>query len=203
VSAALEFGLPGLGLQPGDHFCGFFFGRQERDELLLPFLEAGLRAGDKCICVVDSTEPSAVLMGIDGGIDTDGCVASEQLAVFRATEAYLRTGGFSPKDMIEFLDDSVSAATTDGKYDFVRTAGEASWALDGPPGADDLIEYESKLNTFSPQYRQAILCLYDLERFGGAMLVDLLRTHPKLLIGGLIIDNPHYLSPEEFLAARR
>jgi hypothetical protein len=35
------------------------------------------------------------------------------------------------------------------------------------------------------------------------MLVDLLRTHPKLLIGGLVIDNPHYLSPEEFLAARR
>jgi hypothetical protein len=35
------------------------------------------------------------------------------------------------------------------------------------------------------------------------MMVDLIKTHPKLLLGGLLIDNPHYLSPDEFRATRR
>ena len=34
------------------------------------------------------------------------------------------------------------------------------------------------------------------------MVVDLLRTHPKLLLGGLLLDNPNYMSPEEYRAAR-
>jgi hypothetical protein len=47
------------------------------------------------------------------------------------------------------------------------------------------------------------LCLYELDRFGGDVLVDVLKTHPKVLFGGMILDNPYYLAPDEFLAARR
>jgi hypothetical protein len=37
---------------------------------------------------------------------------------------------------------------------------------------------------------------------GGSTMVDLLRTHPRLLLGGMVIDNPHYLTPDEFRLAR-
>jgi hypothetical protein len=30
--------------------------------------------------------------------------------------------------------------------------------------------------------------------------VDLLKTHPRLLLGGMILDNPDYMTPEELLA---
>jgi hypothetical protein len=30
----------------------------------------------------------------------------------------------------------------------------------------------------------------------------MLKTHPKLLLGGMVLENPHYLSPDELLAAR-
>jgi hypothetical protein len=75
--------------------------------------------------------------------------------------------------------------------------------LRAPPGADEFIDYESELNNYVPEYPQAVLCLYDLALFGGSMLVDLLRTHPKLLLGSLIVENPHYLTPDEFRALRR
>jgi hypothetical protein len=32
--------------------------------------------------------------------------------------------------------------------------------------------------------------------------VDVLKTHPKVLIGGMVLDNPYYLEPDEFLAKR-
>ena len=45
------------------------------------------------------------------------------------------------------------------------------------------------------------MCMYDLDRFGVSMLVDVLTTHPRVLLGGMVLDNPHYLTPREYLAA--
>ena len=201
VAESVEFGLPGVTVQPGDHICGFFFGVEERDTVLLPFLRAGLRDGDKCMCIVDATEPATVLeqLGGDSQPEVDGEVP--QLEVLRATEAYLRTGAFSTSDMIAFLGDAVRDAS-DAGYDRMRLAGETTWLFRDPPGSEQFIEYESELNRFVPQHDQIVLCLYDLERFGGGMMVDLLRTHPRLLLGGMVIDNPHFLTPDEFRLAR-
>jgi hypothetical protein len=46
------------------------------------------------------------------------------------------------------------------------------------------------------------MCLYDLDRFGGQVLVDILKTHPRVLMGGTVLENLHYLEPDEFLASR-
>lgn len=50
----------GLQLSNGDHVCVFCRGG-ERDELLVPFLADGLSAGDRCLAVVDTSEPEEVL----------------------------------------------------------------------------------------------------------------------------------------------
>jgi hypothetical protein len=47
-----------------------------------------------------------------------------------------------------------------------------------------------------------ILCLYALDSFSGELLVDVLKTHPKVLLAGMVLDNPYYLEPAEFLASR-
>jgi MEDS: MEthanogen/methylotroph, DcmR Sensory domain len=51
---------PGLQLSNGDHVCVFCRGG-ERDELLVPFLADGLSAGDRCLAVVDTSEPEDLL----------------------------------------------------------------------------------------------------------------------------------------------
>jgi hypothetical protein len=30
----------------------------------------------------------------------------------------------------------------------------------------------------------------------------MLRTHPRVLLGGMVLENPFYLSPAEFLAVK-
>jgi hypothetical protein len=63
------------------------------------------------------------------------------------------------------------------------------------------VTYEAELNRFLPKYPQIILCLYDLERFtDGEALLDILRTHPKVLMSGQVVDNPWYVEPDAFLA---
>ncbi len=199
----VAFGIPGLELTPGDHVCAFYRSLPERDGILVPYLREGLRAGDKCICVVDATEPDALLAALGADVDL-GSGPHGQLEVQGSTDAYLGNGGFSTTAMLGFWDRVIGGAlASGGEFDFARSAGEMTWALREVPGVEELVRYESELNRFLPRYPQVILCLYDLERFGGEVLVDILKTHPKLLLGGTLIENPYYLAPDEFFATRR
>ena len=183
---SVTLGIAGLEMQIGDHVCAFYRG-VERDELLIPFLEAGMRTGDKCICVVDSDRPETLIASLERELAAD-CVERHQLAVLSSESAYLVGGEFVPTRMVQFWDDNV------------RSVGEMTWALRDARGVDQLVSYESELNRFLPRYPQVILCLYDVERFGGDIILDMLKTHPKVLLNGMVLDNPYYLEPDEFLA---
>jgi hypothetical protein len=195
---AMKFGLTGVDFQAGDHVCCFYRGAVERDEVLLPYLQAGLEAGDKCTCVVDGAEPDVVVASLDRAI----AVRSHQLDVKRSSDTYLLDGHFSTKRMIDFWDTAVAEALGDGDFRFARSVGEMTWSLRDLPGVEELAGYESELNRFMPRYPQVILCLYDVEQFGGRIVIDMLKTHPRVLLGGMVLENPFYLSPDEFLAAR-
>lgn len=197
-SPSIPSGLPGVDLHPGDHICAFYRGSEGRDETLLPFLQAGLDAGDLCTAVLDQVEPDA----LRAQLNEAGSGALDGLELLCSSEAYLRGGGFDKEAMLDFWDDSLSRGLADGQHHFARSCGEMSWSLQPLPGVDSLVEYESELNRFLPRYPQVIMCLYDLDLFDGQVVVDLLRTHPKLLLCGSLLDNPYYLEPEEFLATR-
>jgi MEDS: MEthanogen/methylotroph, DcmR Sensory domain len=195
-----DFGLAGVDLEAGDHLCAMYMGQQERDEIVLPYLRAGLRAGDKCLCIIDSSPLGDLLASIGDEQEVQGYVASEQLEMHTANEAYLRTPPFTTEAMLAYWESTVGAAVTSGSYGFARVTGEMPWEMRTLPGRTEFFRYEGALNRFAPRYPQVILCLYDLQRFGGGFLVDLLRTHPKLLMGGLVLENPHYRAPDDLAA---
>jgi hypothetical protein len=69
----------------------------------------------------------------------------------------------------------------------------------------DLLTYEARVNQVlaaNPEAAAISLCLYDVERFDAELIVGVLRTHPKVVMGGTVIDNPFYIQPEEFLLQR-
>jgi hypothetical protein len=41
--------------------------------------------------------------------------------------------------------------------------------------------------------------VYDLAKFGGDTVVDIIRTHPMIIIGGMLQQNPFFVPPEQFL----
>ncbi|MDT7713826.1 MAG: hypothetical protein QOG46_2733, partial [Pseudonocardiales bacterium] len=54
-----------------------------------------------------------------------------------------------------------------------------------------------------PRHRQVLFCLYDLEQFRGDLLYEILKTHPKVLIGSTVLENLYYVPPDEFVAGQR
>ncbi|HET6938314.1 MAG TPA: MEDS domain-containing protein [Nocardioides sp.] len=197
----LSLGIPGVGdVSPGTHFCALYSGPSERDRLLFPFIEEGLRHGDKCLCLIDDVEPALVRDLAVGQPGREFSRRSAQLDVERASDTYLRSGGFDIADMMSFLSERADAAIADD-FDLLRAAGEMSWVLPGPPGRQDLFRYESALNHAVEQMPAILMCLYDLQKFGAEMLVEVVHTHPTVLLDRTVIDNPHYLHPAEYPAA--
>jgi DNA-binding CsgD family transcriptional regulator len=167
---------------------------------LFPFLDEGLRHGDKCLCLIDDVEPALVRDRVVGQPGPEYARRSAQLDVDRAANAYLRSGVFSVEDMIQFLSESADEAIADD-FDLLRAAGEMSWVMPRAPDWDDLFLYESALNHVVEQVPAILMCLYDLKKFGADMLVEVLHTHPKVLLDNTVIDNPHYMEPTKYLAA--
>lgn len=203
MATDIAAGIPGLALQAGDHVCAFYRGPEGRDEILLPFLREGLIAGDKCLAVLDEADPDEVLRRLAADVEVTVPPGSDQIEVLTSSESYLRGGAFSLPEMLAFWSVRVGSSLGPQGYSFARSLGEMTWALRDLPGVEDLVAYEAELNDFLPRYPQVILCLYDLDRFDGGMVVDLLRTHPKIVMCGTVIDNPYYTEPAAFLATRR
>jgi hypothetical protein len=42
-----------------------------------------------------------------------------------------------------------------------------------------------------------------LAQFGANVVLDILRTHPMVIIGGILQENPFFVPPDEFLRELR
>jgi hypothetical protein len=186
----------------GDHICALYTGPAERDAILIPFVRSALRSGDKCVCVTDSTEPADLIkdLGLNPELDVAACLASRQFDLVRAADTTMRSGSFRPADMIGFWKASLAGVMNAGRYQRVRAASETALSLRDLPDWPQVVQHESELNRMLPLYPQVLLCLYDLEKVGGAFLVDLMSMHPRLLINGRLTENPYFLAPDEWLA---
>jgi hypothetical protein len=66
-------------------------------------------------------------------------------------------------------------------------------------GRKEFFRYEARLTDVLASLPALILCLYDLQRFGAEVLMDTLRTHPMVVVDGMVHDNPYYVDPGAFL----
>jgi hypothetical protein len=61
----------------------------------------------------------------------------------------------------------------------------------------------TKLNHVLPKYEDPVVCRYDLAKFGGDIVVDIIRTHPMIIVGGILQENPFFVPPNQFLQELR
>jgi hypothetical protein len=169
--------------------------------VVIDFVRQGIANHEKMLYIVNlqtAAQLHATLAKAD--IDVDVLLEKGQLIIQTAKEAYLKDGQFDPDKMIELLQVEGDKAVAEG-YAALRITGEMTWALAGEPGSERLVEYEAKLNHFFPTSNCYAICQYDRRRFDAEMLLDILYTHPKVLLGTEGFDNSamYFVPPELFL----
>jgi MEDS: MEthanogen/methylotroph, DcmR Sensory domain len=203
MTESVALGVLGLEVPRGTHICTFYRGPPGRDEIVLPFLAEGIRARNRCLCFLDSAMPSEVLSSLALQVDVGPPVETAQLEVGTPADSYLRSGTFSAYEMIDYWGEEAAATRRGGDFSLTRATGEMPLALNEPTERAEFLRYEARLNEAIPDYPQVILCLYDLERFGADVLMDALRTHPMVIVDGMVHGNPYYIEPGKFLVGRR
>lgn len=182
------------------HACAFFHSRDEEYDLLLPFSRSGVDAGERLFQVVDKTQlPERRSRLADAGIDVSNAERKGQLEIRPWEDAYLRGNRFDQNAMLGLIQEVLRDGRSKG-YPMTRLWANMEWALDDLPGVHDIVEYETRLNHFLPNYDDVVVCTYDLSKFSAPVVMDIMRTHPQVIVGGVLQENPFYVRPDEFLA---
>jgi len=193
-----ETGFERIG--PGEHLCGFYSDKEEEYSIVVPFFRAGLQNKEKCIWILDeSTEEEAIQAFRRMNIDLEKHLASKQFVLLSGQETYLKGGYFDPDRMVEILKQNEKRAIEEG-YLGLRVSGEMTWDLRKQPGAEKLVEYEAKLNYFLPGSKTSAICLYNEKKFPPKTLLNIIYTHPRIIIHGSLYENQFYMPPDDFLS---
>lgn len=131
-------------------------------------------------------------------VDAGAALSSGQLSILTTEETYLSESYFSPEKMLDLLEAELRTAIEAG-YGEVRITGEMTWALQQRPGVERLAEYEARVNKLLKRYPQVTICQYNLTKFDGDVIMDVLKTHPACILGSVLIKNHFYVPPDKFL----
>jgi hypothetical protein len=191
--------LFGEHLDEGMHICTFFRTSAEKYHVLMPFIREGMEQGDRAFHIVNPSLRGEHTQHIaEAGIDAARAEVEGQLEIIGWDEAYLRAGSFNHSAMLTLLPALLNDGRTRG-FPITRFVADMAWALTDPGALDRLLEYECRLNLALPKAGDIVICAYDLDKFGAAIVIDALRTHPIVLIGGIVQRNPFYVPPEALL----
>ncbi len=183
------------------HICAFFNSLDEEHRVLHSFIKDGLDRGEKAFHIVDPELREEHLKRLaDVDINVERAMGSGQLEVRLWQDCQFRGGRFDQDAMLALIEEVLQSGPAAG-YPLTRFLGHMEWALLDKPSLDDLsfIEFETRVNYMLTKYDDPVICAYDLLKFSASMIIDIMRTHPVVIIGGVLQENPFFVPPDQLL----
>ena len=196
----LDLGIGEWQCNWGVHICGLYETEAERDEIIFGFLGRGIAERELCLyCHSERTEEDFKKRFSETFPDlADQIFDSDPLILMEAKDLYYPSGTFSPWEMEKNLGAFYLESQKNGRRN-VRATAEMVWALEAIPGAEYLMAYESRLNYFIPGKPWISICLYNITKFPGDVIMNVLRVHPYTISKNVITRNLNYQDPDIWL----
>jgi hypothetical protein len=191
--------LGGINLGKQRHVCAFFQSQDQEDKVVVPFLKEGINCGEKAICALEPESRAHLLRKLSReGIEPASAEKRGQLELRELEEMYTLDGRFNQDVMLARLRELSNQATEKG-FAQTRFVCAMEWAIKYRVEIDKLLEYEARLNEVLEEIGDPVVCIYDLAQFSAGVVLDILRTHPVVIIGEAAAQNPFFVPPEVFL----
>jgi len=196
--------LAGVSLAGRNHVCAFFTTIDEEHRVLGSFYKDGLLRGERAAHIVDPENRAEHLKRLaEAGIHVQEMTDTGQLEVLPWTDAYVRDRRFDQDAMLATVEQLIRSGAAAG-YALTRLVGHhMDWLFLDKPATYNLVEYEARLNHLLSKYTDPVICNYDPSKFGAHVAMDIIRTHPLVIIGGLLRENPFFVPPDQFLDEMR
>ena len=175
------------------HACAFVMGPEEERAVIDPFFVEGMKSGSKAVYIVDPQrrDEHSARLGMSAP-------AADLLEVTTWDDAHLKGGTFDPERMMAGLEEMIRVHAHTGKPP-MRLVGQMGWIFSSPPGIEKLVAYEATVNEVLNRGKTPTVCVYDVRRLNGSMMMDLLRAHPLTVMNGVLHENPFYTPASEML----
>jgi hypothetical protein len=203
MSRPRQVRLAGSVLDRSRHVCAFFRSKDEEYRVLLPFITEGFEQGDRAFHILDAHRRQDHLRRLQqAGVAVAEAVAEGRLVIRHWEDTYLQDGYFDQHRQISLFERALLEGKDQG-YPLTRFVAGTEWALLDRPGVHDLIEYESRINDMFSKYNDPVCCTYDVSKFSASVIMDAMRVHRAVIIGGVLQENPFFIPPDEFLRELR
>jgi hypothetical protein len=204
MSYSREVHLAGEVLDRAWPVCAFFNNREESYRILLPFIKEGFEQGNRAAHILGPGEREEHVRCLEqADINVAEAEQRNQLVIRSWDNTYLRDGYFDVDRQIALIEELLADGKARG-FELTRLIARMEWALQDLPAVSQFVEYEVHLNQALQQKYDGVVCwTYDLSKFSASMIMDVLRTHPVVLIGEVLHRNAFFVSPEELLRELR
>jgi ABC-type transporter Mla MlaB component len=164
-----------IAIRRGEHACCRCDRREDRERVADAFMRVGLRLGHRVVYLCGSSDVDATLARLEAEPDVGSALRTGALELRDAHSAYLAHGAFSIERMIAALRAEHDRALADG-FAGLSLTGDVSAAL-ADASAEDLVEYERRIDEELGDATQMLLCQYDQQRFRTGALVEITEVH--------------------------
>lgn len=168
-------------------------GPAEERSVIDSFFVEGMGRGEKAVYIVDPQhrdEHDARLR--------PSAPSPDLLEVTTWNDAHLKGGSFDAERMMVSLDEMIRDHAMTGRPP-MRIVGQMGWVFSEPPDIETLVAYEATVNEVLNRGKTPTVCVYDVRRLKGSLMMDLLRAHPLTVMNGVLHENPFYTPADELL----
>lgn len=199
-NSTISLGFTEQQFPAGVHVCQIISDDDERQESLLKFLLAGLKAGE-CACCFSEQINETILKEFLGnyGISFNDVIDSGAFIFSRTRNIYFQDNRFDPDRMLATLKNYHEESEAQG-FSAARVIGEMLPEVQNLPGGNRLLEYESRVSLLLEKHPITAVCQYDARQFNGSTIMDILKVHPWMVVRGSVVNNPFHIAPEVFLS---
>lgn len=197
----LQLGIGNYTCNWGTHICGLYETEKERDEIIFGYLKQGCIDNDMQIFIHSEQNEEHFWQALK--TECPICTSTKEnpgrLDVKEAKDLYFPEGTFDPWYMDKAVNGYYDYTQSNGNNN-LRAVAEMAWALQKIQGIEFLFAYESRLNYFVQGKTILSICLYNVSKISGDIVMNVLRTHPYTINGGIITTNPFYEKPDLWLS---
>jgi hypothetical protein len=202
MTSRAEIRLAGVPLGRVRHVCAFFDSDDEARGVLLPFIREGLDQGDRAFLLVNAKGREEYLRDLTrAGVNVAEVLGRAQLEIVSWEDFNPSGQRFDQGEMLARVEGVLERGRRQGSG-LTRFVADMGWSA-AVPAVHEVVEFEARLDDVLRGSEDPVICAYNTNEFPGRVLMDVFRTHPIVLVGGVLHENPFYVTAHELLHERK
>lgn len=182
----------------GEHILHFYSSEAQRLNVLTEFIKDGFKKRNKSVGVINKDDTYRVEdMLIKDDIDAGHYLIEGQLVFMAHEDCFAKGGNFDEERLIDVITGTIDAALRQG-WAGANIANDLTWAATGS-NVDAWLRFEANASNYIRTLPATCLCQYDERMMSGASMSNLIKTHPFVIIGDYVCENPYFISLKKYL----